>query len=127
MRDEFLRVCVWLYLGTSLILGVSMGYAYYVNARLSANDPQKQNYHPLAFALLPIWPLELLAFIVLFILRAVLYGLFLVAFTLMLIFVRQPFLLRLLLRAAKYVGDRMLRLNTWFIYQLFPSLQPRPA
>lgn len=104
-----------------------MGYAYYVNARLSADNPQQQNYHPLAFALFPIWPLGFLVLIILFVLRAVLYGLFLVAFTLLLIFVRQPFLLRLLLRAAKYVGNRMLRLNTWLIRQLLPSLQPGAA
>jgi len=127
MRDEFLRVCSSIYLVTSLIFGLSMGYAYFLNARKPLNDPQKRNYHPLAFSLLPFWPLELLALLILFILRALAYGVFLIALTLALIFVRKPFLFLLLAKAAKYIGDRLLRLNTWIIKRILPQPVPQLA
>ncbi|MEW6287461.1 MAG: hypothetical protein AB1509_14655 [Chloroflexota bacterium] len=127
MRDEFLRVCLWVYLITSLILFLSMGYAYYVNARKPAGDPQKRDYHPLAFTLLPFWPLELSVVLVLFVLRALLYGVFLVLFTLALIFIRKPFLLMWLAKAAQYIGDRMLRLNTWIVRLFIPPPVPQPV
>lgn len=127
MRDEFLRVCLWVYLVTSAILFLSMGYAYSVNARIAAGDPQKQDYHPLAFALLPLWPLELAAVLALFVLRALTYGVFLALFTLALIFIRKPFVLMLLAKAAKYIGDRMLKLNMWIVRQFIPLRAPQPA
>ncbi|GAB4453528.1 MAG: hypothetical protein OHK0041_17460 [Anaerolineales bacterium] len=127
MRDEFLRVCLWVYVVTSLIFFLSMGYAYYVNARKTANDPQKRDYHPLAFLLLPFWPLELLALLVLFVLRALAYGVFLVLFTLALVFVRKPFVLMWLARAAKYIGDRLLRANTRIVRLFLPLPAPQAA
>lgn len=122
-----MRVCLWVYLITSLILFLSMGYAYYVNARKPAGDPQKRDYHPLAFTLLPFWPLELSVVLVLFVLRALLYGVFLVLFTLALIFIRKPFLLMWLAKAAQYIGDRMLRLNTWIVRLFIPPPVPQPV
>lgn len=127
MRDEFLRVCLWVYVITSLILFLSMGYAYYVNARKPPNDPQKREYHPLAFSLLPFWPLGLVISFILFVLRALVYGVFLVLFTLVLIFIRKPFLLLLLAKAAKYIGDRVLRMNTWVVRQFLPLPVRQPA
>jgi hypothetical protein len=127
MRNEFLQVCLWVYLTISLVLVLSTGYVYSVNARRRADDPQKQDYHPLAFVLLPLWPLAFLGLVGSFVLRAVAYGLFLVLFTLTLIFIRQPFLLRLLLRAAQYLGDRALRLNTWILRQVFILPLPQPT
>lgn len=127
MRDEFVRVCLWVYVITSLILFLSMGYAYYVNARKPAGDPQKRDYHPLAFSLLPFWPLELVILLILFVLRALVYGVFLVLFTLALIFIRKPFLLLLLAKAAKYIGDRLLRLNTQIVRWFLPLPTPQTA
>jgi hypothetical protein len=127
MRDEFLRVCLWVYVITSIVFFLSMGYAYFVNARRGADDPQKRDYHPLAFTLLPFWPLELSVLLVLFVLRALLYGVFLVLFTLALIFIRRPFLLMWLAKVAMYIGDRMLRLNTWIVRLFIPPPVPQPA
>jgi hypothetical protein len=104
-----------------------MGYAYFVNARKPADDPQKRDYHPLAFLLLPIWPLELLILLILFVLRALVYGVFLILLTLALIFFRKPFVLRWLAKAAQYIGDRLLRVNMRIVRLFLPPAAPQPA
>jgi hypothetical protein len=89
--------------------------------------PAKAELSSAGVFLLSFWPLELLALLILFILRALAYGVFLIALTLALIFVRKPFLFLLLAKAAKYIGDRLLRLNTWIIKRILPQPVPQLA
>lgn len=108
--------------GTLALLVVVMAcamYAYSVNSRRSDNDPKKKNYHPLAIFLAPItFPLLVVVFVSIFILRVVTYGVFMVIFIFALILIRKPFILEQLKKTATCIGDRLLEANT-FLVRLF--------
>lgn len=123
MLYAFLKFCLWLYIAGSLLLSASTGYAYRVNSRLEAGDPQKKVYHPLAIVLLPFWPVLALASLSLFVLRAAAYGIFLLVFTFALVVIRKPFLLSWLEKTARNVGNKLLKANM-LIVRLF---LPQPA
>lgn len=123
MLYAFLKLCLWVYLAGSLVLSAFTGYAYRVNSRREAGDPQKRDYHPLAIVLLPFWPVLALTSLSLFVLRAAAYGIFLVLFTFALVVVRKPFLLAWLEKTARSVGNKLLKANM-LIVRLF---LPRPA
>jgi hypothetical protein len=104
------------YLLLSLILWACAGYAYQVNAKRSADDPKKKDFRPAAIFLAPImWPLFLLGFLSLFVLKAILYGIFLVMLTIALVAIRKPFIFVWLDKIAKKVGNMLLEANTWLI------------
>jgi len=108
------------YILLSLILWAFAGYAYLVNARRPADDPKKRDFHPAAVFLAPItWPLFLLFLISIFIIKALLYGVFLVLFTIVLIAFRKPFILIWLDKIATKVGNILLEVNTQLIKILF--------
>ncbi len=51
------------------------GYTYLVDARLPADDPQKRNYHPVRIILAPITlPFSLLLSLLIFVMRALFFG-----------------------------------------------------
>src|ERR1051325_3818872 len=72
----------------SLLLGVCVVYAYSVNSQRSEDDLEKKDYRPgaIIFTFLT-WPLFLVAFISLFLIRALSYGLFFILFTILLIII----------------------------------------
>lgn len=127
MLSAFLRSCLWSYASISLILFVFMGYAYRVDAGRAADDPQRREYHPLVVFLFPIWPLWIGISLSLFTLRAITYGVFLVLFTVALIVVRKPFIVVWLEKAAMYIGNRLLRMNTLVVRLIFPHPTNQPA
>ena len=91
-------------------------YAFRVNTRLPSDDPRKRNFKVGAIFMAPItWPLFLLASITIFVLRALVYIIFLVLFTLALLAIRKPFLLVLLHKIATNIGDKLLEANTFLI------------
>ena len=102
---------VWI----SLLAFASAAYAYSVDLRRSADDPKKKNWHPATVFFVPFtWPVFLLAFALLsllrfflFILRAVVYGVFLTLFAFALVGVRKPFILKIL----NFIGDKLLAAN----------------
>ncbi len=78
------------------------GYTYFVDARLPADNPQKRNYHPVRIVLAPVTlPFSLLLSIFIFIMKALFFGLCLIALGIGLAFattlsaVRNPIRLRL--------------------------------
>lgn len=114
----------------SLVFFGFAGYAYRVNARRQPDDPLKRDFHPLAIFLAPItWPLFLLTFISLLLVRAVLYGVFLILFTIALLAFRKPFLLIWLDKIATRVGNKLLTANTLLIQIVFgkPIKYPQPS
>jgi hypothetical protein len=116
------------YFFISLILWAFAGYAYLVNARRLADDPEKKSFHPAAVYLAPItWFPLLIASIVVFIIRALLYGVFLVLFTIALVAIRKPFLLVWLDKVARKIGNKLLEVNTFLARQLFPQWNPQNA
>ena len=70
------------------------GYAYLVDARRPADDPQKRNYHPVAIVFAPLTlPIFVVLSISIFMLRVLLYGVVLILLPILLITARKPFLL----------------------------------
>lgn len=99
-----------------LILFVCAGYAYRVNVRRPIDDPQKRNFHWGAILLAPItWPFLLIVLIFLFIVRALLYAVFLVFFTIAILVIRKLFILVWLDKIATKIGNKLLEANTFLI------------
>lgn len=108
-----------LYGGFFLYIFLTMGcagYAYLVNARYPADDPRKRDYYPAAILWAPFTlPIFIVLSISIFIMKALLYSLLLILFTLALIFVRELFIFKWLQRAAVYIGNKLLDANTILI------------
>lgn len=103
-------------LGLMLFAWVCAAYAYVVNSRRLASDPQKRDFYLAAVFLAPITFIPLLlGIILLFIVRALFYCLFLIVFIFALIVIRNAFLLKWLHRTATYIGDKLLEANTLLI------------
>ena len=101
----------------SLLLGVCVVYAYSVNSQRSEDDQEKKNYKlgAIIFTFLT-WPLFLIAFISLFLIRALSYGFFFILFTIFLIMIpretSEPIWLE---RTAARIGETLLDANTMLI------------
>ena len=101
------------------------GYAYRVNAKRPADDPQKKDFHIAAVFLPPIaWPLFILGFVSLLILKTILYCIFLMALTFALVVIRKPFIFIWLDKIATKIGNIILEANTQLV-KLFLSLLPK--
>ena len=100
----------------SLIFWAFAGYAYRVNAKRPADDPKKRDFHPGAIVLAPVtWPMLLFGSISLLIIKALVYGAFLILFTAALLAFRKSFLLIWLDKTATWVGDKLLEANSFLI------------
>jgi len=124
MWNYYAGICLRGYILLSLIVLLCTGFVYRVNSQRKADYPEKRNYHPAAVLLSPLWPLLLLVLVSLYVLRAMLYGLFLILFTVALVIIRKPFLVKLLLKAATKTGELFLNINTYLIKVFFPKPQP---
>jgi|SRR5215210_2406771 len=70
----------------SLLITVCAVYSYSVNAQRSQEDPEKRNYRPgLVLLAFFTWPILIPALISIFLVRVLLYAVFMVVFTLFLI------------------------------------------
>jgi hypothetical protein len=116
--------CVRGYVLLSLIIFWCTGYVYRVNSKRKADDPEKRDFHPIAIPLSLIWPILLLIMVSLFILRALAYGVFLILFTIAMVLIRKPFLVKLLLKAETKIGTMFLKVNTFLIRAFFPQAKP---
>lgn len=123
-------VIIWVNL---LIVIPSIVVAYVVNARRANDDIKKRNYPVLALVLAPFtWPLSFLflglALVVLMV-RAFLFALFLAVFIpSMILFPRteQPLLLE---KIAVWIGEYLLKINTRLLRLAFEpwAKKPQPA
>jgi hypothetical protein len=97
----------------SLLVAVCAFYAYAVNSQRSDDDPQKRSFKFVALLAVPFtWPLFLLAFASLFLIRALAYGFFLILFTISLILIpRKSSEPTLLEKVAASIGERLLEAN----------------
>lgn len=101
----------------SLLLGVCVVYAYSVNSQRTEDDVEKKNYElgAIIFSFLT-WPLFLIAFISLFLIRALSYGFFLILFTIFLIIMpRETSEPTWLEKTAAKIGETLLEANTMLI------------
>jgi hypothetical protein len=101
----------------SLLVAACAGYAYSANSHRAADDPEKRNYGPGAFILVFFtWPVLLPILISLFLLRVLLYGIFIVFFILFLFIIPrespQPTWLE---SKMTKLGDALLRANSFLI------------
>jgi hypothetical protein len=103
------------------------GYAYAVNRRRSEDDPKKQEYHPWAILLVPItFPIFLTLGFFVFVLRAILFAVFLVVFSVLLVALRKPFLFIWWDKFATRIGEPLLKANTYLIKMAFGPGKARP-
>jgi hypothetical protein len=109
-----------------LVWGIT-GYTYRVNSRRKADDPKKQDYAPLAVLIAPITtPILLAGALSFFILRALLFTVFLIIFAILLLVVRKPFIFKLWDKFATWVGDPLLKVNTYLVRMAFRAWNPSP-
>jgi hypothetical protein len=88
-------------------------YAYHVNARRAADDPEKKEFSPYALWLAPIIiPLLIFADVFILILSSLAFGFFLVLFPFALLLFRKPFLIKWILKLAQRIGNKILKINT---------------
>lgn len=110
--DSTCKCTLWL----MLLIFACAGYAYRINAKRTDDDPKKKDFHPGAIFLAPFtWPFFLFAFIFIFVLRALVYGLFLILFTIALVAIRKSFLFIWLESIATHIGNKLLEANTLLI------------
>jgi hypothetical protein len=104
----------------TLILYLCALYAYYLNAQRAADDPKKLDIPFGVVLLAPItWPLLLIGFISLFIIKVLIYSVFLVLFTITLLVIRKPILFDWLKKAAAWIGEKLLQANLLLVRLAF--------
>lgn len=115
------------YLILGCVLTLCMVYAYDVNARRAKDDPQKRNFHFSAVILIPwLWPILILFSMVVVILRALVYILFLGLTLFLMLVIRKPFLFIWLDKIATKVGNQLLEINNYLIKLMFGNLANTP-
>jgi hypothetical protein len=127
MLGLYLIECITGYFLISLILGACAGYVYRVNAKRTTDDPLKQNYNPYAIWLTPIWPFLILGWAIFFVLCAVLFGVFLLLTTALLVGFRKPFLFEWVKKIAIKIGHRLLKINSFLIRLITLPFRRQPA
>jgi hypothetical protein len=99
-----------------MLLWISAGYTYIVDSLRPADDPLKKNYKFNAIFLAPIsWPLLLMGWVVMLVLRMLHFGVFLILFTLAMIFIRKPFWLVWLHKIVTKIGGKLMEANSFLI------------
>lgn len=100
----------------SFLLLFFAGYAYFVNSLRQPDDPTRQDFEPAALVLAPLtWPFFLLYLIVSTIIKAILFGFFLVAFIFAAIFSWMLIHLTWIHKGIMKIGTEILKANTSLI------------
>jgi len=108
------------YLVLTPILAVCVWYSYRVDKILASNTNKRQKYSAFPIVYIPFWPLFLLAWAIVFMLKSMAYGVFIILFAVALTIIRKPFILIWLKKMALKVGDAYLT-ATSFIFKPFSS------
>jgi hypothetical protein len=100
----------------SLMFWAFAGYAYRVNVKRPADDPKKKDFHPGAIFLAPVtWPVFFIGSMSLFIIKALVYGVFLILFTITLFAFQNSLLPVGLDNTFTWIGNKLLEANTFLI------------
>jgi hypothetical protein len=127
IRYHSFELFTCLLVGFVIVFAIAV-YAYSVDARRPAKDTKKRNYHPFAVLLVPVLlPIVLPLVVLIFIGTVLLYAGFLLLFAFLLLTFRRPFLFDWLHKFAIFVGDPLLRLNSYLIRLPFKLVSPNPA
>jgi hypothetical protein len=126
MLFRYITYCCPGFVLLSLILWAFAGYAYRVNAKRPDDDPKKKDFHPGAIFLAPVtWPLFFFGSISIFIIKALVYGVFLILFTIALL-AFQKSSIPWLDDTAAWIGDKLLEANTFLIRIAFGDWERNP-
>ena len=109
----------------TLIVWGSAMYTSIANSRRKDSDPSKKNFHPYALRLIFIWPIYVIGWLIWQAFLIVLYGFFLILFTIALVAIRKPFLFIWLDKVMTWIGNRILKANTLLINTFFPQWKPQ--
>ena len=127
MLLNYVNYCCPGFILLSLIFWAFAGHAYRVNAKRPDDDPKKRDFNPGAIFLAPVtWPIFLFGSISIFVIKALVYGVFLILFTIALLAFRKPFLFVWLDRIATYIGNKLLEANTFLIKIAFGDWERTP-
>ena len=108
--------CLTGFIVISVILGLCAGYAYLLNQRYGYSDSERGNYKLGAVFLAPFtWPFLLVAGLILTVVKAILFGILLVIFTLAAILFRKPFFWPMVEPLIIRIGRKLLGANTRFL------------
>lgn len=113
-------ICLRGYAIITLIFMMFAGYAYWVNSRQTTSVSTKKVYRFSAIFLTPLWPLLAVIWLLLSLLKALGYGIFLIIFTGAALLFRKPFILIWLEKVALKIGNKLLRANEFLIGLFFP-------
>src|SRR5512141_1485477 len=90
----YLRSTCAFSIAIALFIMACTAYAYSVNSRRVANDPKKKDYELGAIFIAPItFPFLIVFGILVFVLRALLFAIYLLALTIALVAIRKPFII----------------------------------
>jgi hypothetical protein len=115
------------YLLITAFLCICTGSMYHVNARRPSDDPNKRDFHFGAVVIVTIlWPVLLLVYAGLFLLKAFALALSLIVVAVALIAIRKPFLLAWIQKTSSKMGNRLLEWNTALIYAFLGKEPKKP-
>ena len=126
---------LWRYIGyccpglllLSLIFWALAGYAFRVNAKRAADDPKKKDFQPAAVFLAPLtWPLLFLVWLSLLLIKTLVYGVFLVLFTIALFGYQDSGMPDWLTEKLTRIGSKLLEANTFLMKVAFGNWKTQP-
>lgn len=126
---------LWRYVGyccpglilLSLIFWALAVYSFRVNAKRAPNDPKKKDFQPAAIFLVPLtWPLLFLVWLSLLLIKALVYGVFLVLFTIALFAYQDSGMPDWLTEKLTWIGNKLLEANTFLMKVAFGDWKTQP-
>jgi hypothetical protein len=105
----------------SILLFLSALYAYLVNERREPDDPGKKDLELGGILFIPLWPAQLFIGLVIAIVKAALYGVFLLVFTAAVVLFRKPFFWPWIEKPVLKIGTKILVVNTFLVRLFFPK------
>ncbi|HEX6269116.1 MAG TPA: hypothetical protein VFZ43_02680 [Anaerolineales bacterium] len=111
----------------SVLFWAISGYAYRVNAKRPDDDPTRKDFHPSAVIFAPVtWPVFIAGFISIFLIKALVYGVFLILFTIALFAFQDSVIPDWLDNILTSIGNRLLKANTLLIKIAFGEREESP-
>lgn len=112
----------------AVFLFVCAAQAYAINSQRSEDDPEKKDFDPGALIFVFFtWPILIPAVISLFIVRALLYGVFLIVFTVLLIIMPSELAEPTWLESTiTKIGQKLLEANTALLHLMFRPWAKEP-
>lgn len=96
-------------------------YAYLVNERREPDDPGKKDLEPGGILFIPLWPVQFLIGLVITIMKALFYGVFLLVFTAAVVLFQKPIFWPWIEKPILRIGTKILEINTMLIRLFFPK------